>query len=247
MQLSGGKKMPRAGRIGNVKDVRDASGPQEHDEYECFKEPSLKVAIEGLLISHYIPRGPITRSLDYYRIRLEDQLTKLETEDVFLAARNQVSPLVQEFVKNSLPRLSLFANDKSEATTFTHYDFSPRNILVSETSPPSVTGILDFEFAGFFPEEEEFTNNAIANAGDWPEPAYEVFLEELERLGVKTPLQGIDQRAWKEACSLVQITGDVAPWYLREGGTKGPELEAELGKAAERVTRDILELEKLVS
>jgi hypothetical protein len=29
------------------------------DEYECFKEPLLKVAIEGLLISHYIPRGPI--------------------------------------------------------------------------------------------------------------------------------------------------------------------------------------------
>jgi len=59
--------------------------------------------------------------------------------------------------------------------TFTHYDFSPRNILVSEGSPPLVTSVLDFEFAGFFPNEDQFTNNAIANNQDWPEAAYRVF------------------------------------------------------------------------
>lgn len=78
---------------------------------------------------------------------------------------------------------------------------------------------MDFEFAGFFPNEE-FTNNAIANSDDWPEAAYRVFLEELEGLRERTPLRRIDQGLWKEACRHVQITEDVAPWYLREGDTK---------------------------
>jgi hypothetical protein len=234
--------MPRADRIGNIKHVGDVSRAQEDVVYELFEENSLKITIDGLIFCHYIPPGSITCSLDYYRIKLEDQLTKLETEEAFSATRNQVSPLIRGFVKNSLPGLSLFSGDESAAIAFTHYDFSPRNILVSENSPPVVTGILDFEFAGFFPSEEEFANNAIANADDWPESAYRAFLEELERLGIKTPLRGIDEKLWREAYQLVQITGDVAPWYLREGGIKGPELEAELTKAAERIKTGISKL-----
>jgi aminoglycoside phosphotransferase (APT) family kinase protein len=121
-------------------------------------------------------------------IKLEDQLTKLETKDVFAAMRNEVSSVVWEFAEKTLLGLSLFSSDKPSALTFTHYDFSPRNILVSQGSPRLVTGILDFEFAGFFPNEEEFTNNAIANNQDWPEAAYRVLLEELEKLGERTPL-----------------------------------------------------------
>lgn len=33
----------------------------------------------------------------------------------------------------------------------------------------------------------------------------------------------------------MQITKDIAPWYLREGGTKGRELAAELSKVSERI------------
>lgn len=157
--------------------------------------------------------------------------------------RNEVSPVVREFAEKTLLGLSLFSSDRPAAMTFTHYDFSRRNILVSEGSPPLVTGILDFEFAGFFPNEEQFTNNAIVNNQDWSETAYMVFLEELEMLGERTPLRGIDQESWKEVCRLVQITKDVAPWYLREGGTKGPELAAELSKAAERINFGIVEFE----
>jgi hypothetical protein len=237
------RKLPKADRIGNMKHVEDVSRIQQDDIYESFEGDSLKVTIAGLLCCHQVPPKPITSYLDYYCIKLEDQLTKLETEDVFAAMRNEVSPVVREFAEKTLLGLSLFSGDKAAAMTFIHYDFSPRNILVSESSPPLVTGILDFEFAGFFPNEEEFTNNAIANKEDWPEEAYTGFLEELERLGERTPLQGIDQESWKEACRLVQITEDVAPWYLSEGGTKGPELAAELSKSAERINLGIAEFE----
>jgi hypothetical protein len=41
----------------------------------------------------------------------------------------------------------------------------------------------------------------------------------------------------KRLAGLLQITEDIAPWYLREGGTKGPELVAELSKAAEQTVQ----------
>jgi hypothetical protein len=85
------QRMPRADRIGNIKDVQDVSRVQEHDVYESFQDNSMRATIAGLLFCHYIPPGPITCSLEYYRIKLEDQLTKLETEDVFSTARNQIS------------------------------------------------------------------------------------------------------------------------------------------------------------
>jgi len=58
--------------------------------------------IAGLLCCHYVPPEPIIC------IKLEDQLTKLETEDVFTAMRNEVSPVVRESAEKTLLGLSLF-------------------------------------------------------------------------------------------------------------------------------------------
>jgi hypothetical protein len=76
--------------------------------------------------------------------------------------------------------------------TFTHHDFSPGHILVSESSPLLITDILDFEFAGFFLNEEESRNNAIAYSDYWLEAVNRIFLEEPAGLGERTPLRGID-------------------------------------------------------
>jgi hypothetical protein len=65
-------------------------------------------------------------------------------------------------------------------------------IFSSRSSPFLVTDILDFEFAGFLPNEEESRNNAIAHSDDWPEAVYRVLLEEPEEFGEGTPLRGID-------------------------------------------------------
>src|SRR5271167_4608062 len=77
-------KLPKADRIGNMKYVEDVSRNQQGDIYESFEDDSLKVTIAGL---HYVLPEPITSSLDYYCIKLEDQLTKLEAEDIFAAIR----------------------------------------------------------------------------------------------------------------------------------------------------------------
>jgi hypothetical protein len=41
---------------------------------------------------------------------------------------------------------------------------------------------------------------------------------------------------------LMLLIEDIAPWYLREGGIKGGELEEECQKAADKVRRCIEEL-----
>jgi len=233
------QQLPQTVSIGNLKLEQSDTSLRFDGVYASVFNAALRTHVDGLLLCDYVPPGPIASRLDYYRVKLIDQLRKLETEALFTANRAELSPLIQRFMQDSLPNLSLFYRSIIDDFTFTHYDFSPRNILVSEDDPPYVTGVLDFAFAGFFPGEEEFMNNAIANAGDWSVASFDIFLTELENLGVKTPLSGMDKDAWQEACKLVQIIGDIAPWHLREGGVQGEELEAELNEGAQRIRQNV--------
>ena len=201
------QQLPQTVSIGNLKHEQSDNSLRFDEVYESFFDAELRTHVDGVLLCDHVPPGAIASRLNYYRIKLLDQLRKRETEAVFAAIRHDVSTLVQKFMQDSLPNLSLFHRSITDDFTFTHYDFSPRNILVSKDDPPHVTGVFDFEFAGFFPTEEEFTNNAIANAGDWSVASFDIFLTELENLGVKTPWNGMDKDAWQEACKLVQIIG----------------------------------------
>ncbi|PYH41508.1 kinase-like protein [Aspergillus saccharolyticus JOP 1030-1] len=61
---------------------------------------------------------------------------------------------------DSLPR--------SERTVFTHADIAPRNIMVDDGN--HVTGILDWEYAGWYPEYWEYAQILqSASWGDWSE------------------------------------------------------------------------------
>jgi hypothetical protein len=240
-----GKKLSKYSRIGNLR-FREQGGMGE--VFDTLPGPDVSspgIVVEGLLYCHYAPLRPIHTALDYYKVTLNDALTKLEKEEVFSWKRQEVSLLVREFIGTTLPKLSFLEDSTPRNFTFTHYDFSPRNVLVSESSPLHITGLLDFEFAGFFPEEEEFANNEVNNAEDWPAESYEFFLRELETLGAKKAETEETQKKQKETCLLMALVGDIAPWFLREGGVKGEELEKELEEAAERVRRGIEKLGRL--
>jgi hypothetical protein len=234
-------KTPAQGCFGNIRLKPAPPIPEDAAKEDDLFVLGPRLIVNGLLLCHHAPEKPTYSTLEYYQVRLQDQLTKLETEDVFASKRTEVSPLVRDFMTKSLPALHLFNRDTPARPTFTQYDFSPRNILVSG-SPPHVTGLVDFEFAGFFPPEEEFANNAVGNEGDWPAPVYDMFLLELEKLGVETPLRGFSVQRWNEARLLMLLIEDIAPWYLREGGIKGGELEEECQKAADKARRCIEEL-----
>ena len=216
--------IPVADRIGNLKLHTITSSTEKFDSYADFHGNNMQVEIKGLINSPHTQSKSIFSALEYYRTRLENQMAKLLTEEEYAPNRASISPLIESFSATDLPKI--YHLSQPTIPTFTHYDISPRNILISG-SPPSITGLLDPEFAGFFPPEEEFANDAVFNEGDWPSEAYEVFLGELERFGVKTPRTGFDGRAWKEAILLMQLIEDVAPWELREMGEGGKEARRE--------------------
>ena len=107
-------------------------------------------------------------------------------------------------------------------------------MLVAGT-PPQITGIVDFEFAGFFPEMDEFLNDANSNVGDWSAPFYEAYLNRLEILGVATPRKGFEEKEWRQAHELTRLEEHIAPWWLEQGGLDPEELNDELGKAEDVV------------
>jgi hypothetical protein len=130
----------------------------------------------------------------YFKIRLEDKIESLKTSET-CAPNRRLVPLLEEFVINTLPRLE-FVNRGVGEFIFTHYDLSPRNVLIFG-NPPRISGIVDFEFAGFFSPLEEFLNDYVGNNGDWPKEVYHAYLERLEHNEVDTPAKGIDIGQWE--------------------------------------------------
>ena len=198
-----------------------------------------QLSIEGLL-THGIERtAPIRTVLEYYTVKLNGYLEKLRTQAVFAQNRHLI-PLLETFIASALPKLTLFDPQSftdSNKFVFTHYDLSPRNILVS-TNPLGITGIVDFEFSGFFPQLDEFVNDTVGNDGDWMENVYQVYMERLAEKGVVMPKKV--GSVWKEVCDLGKLEENVAPWWLAEGGVVGEKLVSELDAAAS-VVKEVME------
>ncbi|RBQ64586.1 hypothetical protein FVER14953_12312 [Fusarium verticillioides] len=187
--------------------------------------------IRGMLGEELYCKDGITSVAEYYKLRIENKMRTLETNETFAPNRDLIQPL-EAFIQQDLLTISSL-NTKDDSFVFTHYDLSPRNILVSG-QPPYITGIVDFEFSGFFPPLDEFLNDCIANNGDWPKDMYEVYLKRLESSGVPTPLAGIKKDHWEQMALLEELVEKIAPWWL-PGKFQGEQLEQELNKVKARV------------
>ena len=131
-------------------------------------------------------------------------------------------------------------------------DFAPRNVLISEDEPSCITGLLDVEFAGFFPEEEEFINAVIKQEGDWEERHWEVIMQEMARLGETVPptleVQAgscFDEVEWRRACAVARVIDRMAPWEVRDGEVGEDDLVKELNQAEGLVRAGLMELRVL--
>ena len=220
---------------GNLRFSESTGSDDAADIPETPSSPAL--AIRGVLADDIKAFQPIDSVLGYYKISLENKLRDLESNDLY-APNRSVIPTVRAFIGQALPRLGLIRDkDGSNGFVFTHFDLSPRNVLVSG-SPPTVSGIVDFEFSGFFPALDEFVNDYVDNGGDWPAAAYEAYLERLGELGVPTPARGVHENIWRQAVWLGKLLTNLAPWWL-PGPHKGNELLAQLQKA-EGVVMDMV-------
>ncbi|KAL6849286.1 hypothetical protein ACO1O0_008822 [Amphichorda felina] len=197
-----------------------------------------------LTIRDILPDGikvdePITSANQYYRLKLTDKMRELETSNTYAPNRYLLGPL-EEFISKTLPQIELTGGDNGllpNEFVLTHYDLSPRNVLVSG-NPPRISGLVDFEFAGFFPPVEEFLNDCTANAGNWPPVFYDAYLARLEERGVSTPARGLDPVIWNRSFWLYTLTGSIAPWDL-PGSCSDKELRERL-REAETEVREML-------
>ncbi len=198
--------------------------------------PSLGVA--GIIGDGLRFSDPVTDAIEFQRVKLIDKVQQLETQQVYSPNKLSLLPLIRDFVSSTLPKLELVrasTGNGNDGFVFTHYDLSPRNMLVSETdSGYKIVGVVDFEFAGFFPALEEFVNDYVDNGGDWPKAAYDAYLGRLGELGTPTPVKGIEKQVWQQAHWLGQLLENIAPWWL-PGDKNEKELEEALGKSEEVV------------
>ena len=198
---------------------------------------TLSMAIgTSILGSDLVFSSPVSDFYGCFRLKLERRLEKLNTTDPLNANRHLVLH-IRNFIDKTLPHLRMFKHSyegKQDNFVFTHYDLSPRNVLVGG-NPLRITGIVDFEFAGFFHEMDEFLNDANNNANDWPSSFYDVYLSRLEMLGVATPRQGFEEKTWQQANQLTRLEEHIAPWWLEGGGFDPEELNRELRKAEKEV------------
>ncbi|KAK6337248.1 hypothetical protein TWF718_010029 [Orbilia javanica] len=225
-------EIPAQSCCGNIRLWEHGNGQNEAEE---------PLIIEGALHMGIDTSHPITDINEYYQIKLESSLSKLETSDTFGRSRYLATP-IRKFIHDVLPKLDLcpYERPQPKKYVFTHYDLSPRNILIAG-EPPRIVGIVDFEFGGFFPAVEEFLNDFISNKGNFTNEFYNSYLRRLEENGIATPDATFDPIIWNRSYWLETLVLRTAPWDL-PGAYQGDELEKQLRDAESDVA---LMLEKL--
>ena len=173
----------------------------------------------------------------YYPMLAKDQLGRLDIEPQFASIQPARAEAWKAWAETELPYYPICQQDHHNLT---HFDFSPRNVLVSNVDGVlKVTAILDFEFTGFFPPEEEFLNAMIRQEGDWEQRHWDIIMQEMARLGLQVPPTAgvdkdscIDETRWKQARIIVKTVDQIAPWEVGVGKFEGEDLRRELDEAA---------------
>ncbi|KAG8413351.1 hypothetical protein J3458_012925 [Metarhizium acridum] len=194
------RNIPAQSHCGNLKLCRD-------------DKDTHGITIQGIVMDSVEPPEPLRTVNAYQKVRLAEKMRELATKDTY-APNRHLPPILQNFVDNQLPDMTLMPPQKQSGLfVFTHYDLAPRNVLVSGR-PPQITGIVDFEFAGFFHPMEEFLNDCIDNRADWPAALYAAYQERLEEHGIATPAGSMDREVWNRNYWLEMVVNYVAPWWL---------------------------------
>ncbi|KAK5459572.1 hypothetical protein LTS15_003701 [Exophiala xenobiotica] len=183
--------LPATRAVGNMRLIgRNSIPPASATLYDKAILPGLDVYIDGIITKPTSP-SPLKTYLEYITHILRANLRTLKNCKLLQRNEERVNALVRQFIKDTLPKLSLLhGKSKAANMVFTHYDISPRNILVSPVGhghaadsnvAVAVSAVIDFEFAGFYPAAEEFTHTVENSHSEWAVPLFGEFLSELDR------------------------------------------------------------------
>lgn len=180
------KNMTPAHAVGNLRLVGKNSKPSS--SAICYDKailPGLDVHIDGL-ITNAPPPSPLATCQLYTTYVLRCALKRLKEGGLYGHISDEVYDMVKRMTDKALPKLPMFQRQGTvESMIFTHDDLSGRNVLVSTTDSGTlaVSAMIDFEFAGFFPKDEEFAHHMQNEQEEWPLDKYGVFLAALKKAG----------------------------------------------------------------
>ena len=260
--------------IGNQRLVDGKPGEESWRPANARFPPNRGFQTGGLLLTNKqeTPSAGLRTWTGYYQFLLNDQYNHMTTAPELAHLRQRIADKVTAF----LPQLPLlpFLSTADNAMRFTHMDFAPRNILISDPTDankaPKVTGILDFEFSVCLPAPAEFLNSLVNQADDWTPRHYETLLAYLRKLEESAKEGGT--RIWipltdppempcldGDRCTceyhsfeglkvLEGVIANVAPWYIMSNSHVGREedLKRDCERAAEVVLYGIEKLRRML-
>jgi Phosphotransferase enzyme family len=159
-----------------------ATSPQKVLLKDAF--PNQTLELSAFLLNSY----PWPNTAQWYPTLAQDQLSRIYKQPHFRQTFDSHAAKWKKWADEDLPT---YPHSQPEEYVLTHFDFSPRNVLVGRDEegkgPLRITAVLDFEFTGFMPAEEEFLNAMIRRGGDFEERHFDVILHEMALLGQRVP------------------------------------------------------------
>lgn len=122
-------------------------------------------------------------------------------QDSRIRGETPVGPFPDEASFSQMLRFSDEPSRRGHSIVFTHADLNPRNILISFVTQKdgtrgwSVTGIVDWEFAGYYPEYWDYTK-ALFEGFRWIKRYNDMVKEIFKEFGDYSRELDVETRAW---------------------------------------------------
>ena len=123
--------------------------------------------------------------------------------DPRIRGANPVSPFVDETAFSQVLRNPDDLSRRGHKIVFTHADLNPRNILVDRVTQPdgsfawTVTGIVDWENSGYFPEYWDYTK-ALFEGFRYRQRLQDFMHDIFKQFGDLSKEFEVEKRSWEE-------------------------------------------------
>ncbi|KAI0194241.1 hypothetical protein F4808DRAFT_441454 [Astrocystis sublimbata] len=125
----------------------------------------------------------------------------IEIRDSRIRSGRPMGPFPDEAAFSNILRLSDDPGRRGHSIVFTHGDLNPRNILIDLVTQPdgsegwSVSGIVDWEFAGYYPEYWDFTKS-LFEGFRWKKRYNDMVKNIFKAFGDYSQELDVETRAW---------------------------------------------------